>query len=55
MALGIFLCLWGLYVTWLILRKPEALAVDQNHVSWKHMYLMLMAAQIGLALAYWGI
>lgn len=54
-ALGIFLCLWGLYVTGLILRSPEALAVDQNHVSWKHMYLMLMAAQIGLALAYWGV
>lgn len=52
--LGLFLFLWGVYVTWLILRKPEALAVDQNHPSWKHMYLMLMTAQIGLALAYWG-
>ena len=55
LGLGIFLSLWGLYVTWLILRKPEALAVDKNHVSWKHMYLMLMTAQIGVALAYWRI
>ena len=53
-GLGVFLFLWGLYVTWLILRKPEALAVDKNHVSWKHMYLMLMAAQLGVAFAYWG-
>lgn len=53
--LGVALSLWGGYVTWLILRKPEALAVDRNHVSWKHMYLILMAAQLGLALAYWGI
>jgi len=54
-GLGLFLFIWGGYVTWLILRKPEALAVDQNHVSWKHMYLMLMAAQIGIAWAYWGL
>ena len=53
--LGISLSLWGCYVTWLILRKPEALAVDRNHVSWKHMYLMMMAAQAGLAWAYWGV
>lgn len=53
--LGIFLSLWGCYVTRLILRKPEALAVDRNHVSWKHMYLILMAAQAGLAWAYWGV
>ena len=53
--LGISLSLWGCYVTWLILRKPEALAVDRNHVSWKHMYLMMMAAQAGLAWAYWGL
>ncbi len=51
--LGIVLCLWGIYVTWLILRKPEALAVEKNHPSWRHMYLMLVAAQIGTALAYW--
>ncbi|MEA2693039.1 MAG: hypothetical protein QOJ16_2426, partial [Acidobacteriota bacterium] len=24
----------------------------ENHPSWKHMYLMMMAAQAGFALAY---
>ena len=51
--LGIALCVWGSYITWLILQKPEALAVEKNHPSWKQMYLMLVAAQIGTALAYW--
>ncbi len=55
LGLGLFLSAWGLYVTGLILQKPEALAVDKNHVSWKHMYLMLMTAQVGVALAYWGL
>ncbi len=55
LASGIVLSAWGAYTAWLILRKPEALAIDQNHVSWKHMYLMLMAAQIGTAASYWGI
>jgi 4-hydroxybenzoate polyprenyltransferase len=51
-ALGIGLCLWGIYVCRLILKRPEELAEVENHVSWKHMYLMMMAAQIGFAVAY---
>lgn len=51
-ALGGLLAAWGLYVCWLILKKPEELAEVENHISWKHMYLMMMAAQIGFALAY---
>lgn len=51
-ALAALLSAWGVYIDWLILRKPEALATEANHVSWKHMYLMLIAAQVGLALAY---
>ncbi len=51
-ALGIALCLWGIYVCRLILKRPEELAEVENHVSWKHMYLMMMAAQIGFAVAY---
>ena len=54
-VLGIVLSVWGVYVTWLILRKPESLAVEKNHPSWKHMYLMLVVAQLGTALAYWRI
>ncbi|MFQ5767797.1 MAG: UbiA family prenyltransferase [Acidobacteriota bacterium] len=46
------LALWGIYVVYLILRDPEALARSENHPSWTHMYLMMMAAQLSFALAY---
>jgi 4-hydroxybenzoate polyprenyltransferase len=51
-ALGVLLTVWGCYTVWLILRDPDSLAKVENHPSWKHMYLMMMAAQIGFALAY---
>lgn len=51
-GLGLFLASWGVYVCYLILRRPESLAVDENHVSWKHMYLLMMAAQVGVAVGY---
>ncbi len=51
-VLGFALALYGLYVAWLIVRKPEELATEANHVSWKHMYLLMMAAQAGFAAAY---
>ncbi len=50
--LGAVLTVWGAYVCWLILKRPEDLAEVENHVSWKHMYLMMMAAQFGFAAAY---
>jgi len=39
-------------VLYLMLRRPEELAVEANHVSWAHMYRMMFVAQIGFALAY---
>lgn len=51
-GLGILLTLWGIYAVYLILKDPEELTKTENHPSWKHMYLMLMGAQVGLALAY---
>ena len=51
-ALGMFMTLYGLYVCYLMLRRPEELAVEENHVSWAHMYRMMFVAQIGFALAY---
>jgi 4-hydroxybenzoate polyprenyltransferase len=51
-ALGIFMTLYGAYVCYLMLRRPEELAVEENHVSWAHMYRMMFVAQIGFALAY---
>ncbi len=51
-ALGVGLTLWGSYTVYLLLRDPEELTRTENHPSWRHMYLMMMAAQIGFALAY---
>lgn len=43
---------YGAYVCYLMLRRPEELAVEENHVSWAHMYRMMFVAQVGFALAY---
>jgi 4-hydroxybenzoate polyprenyltransferase len=51
-ALGVVMTLYGVYVCYLMLRRPEELAVEENHVSWAHMYRMMFVAQIGFALAY---
>ena len=51
-GLGILMALYGLYVCYLMLKRPEDLAVEENHVSWAHMYRMMFVAQIGFAVAY---
>jgi 4-hydroxybenzoate polyprenyltransferase len=51
-ALGLFMTTYGLYVCYLMLRRPEELAVEENHVSWAHMYRMMFVAQMGFAVAY---
>ncbi|MEZ5320019.1 MAG: UbiA family prenyltransferase [Vicinamibacterales bacterium] len=51
-ALGAVMTAYGLYVCSLMLKRPEDLAVEANHVSWAHMYRMMFVAQIGFALAY---
>jgi hypothetical protein len=43
---------YGVYVCYLMLRRPEELAVEENHVSWAHMYRMMFVAQVGFAVAY---
>jgi 4-hydroxybenzoate polyprenyltransferase len=50
--LGCLMTAYGVYVCYLMLRRPEELAVEENHVSWAHMYRMMFVAQIGFALAY---
>ncbi len=50
--LGAGLAVWGAWVVWLILRRPEELATVENHVSWQHMYLMMFVTQVGFAVAY---
>lgn len=51
-ALGIFMAAYGMYVCYLMLRRPDDLATTENHVSWAHMYRMMFVLQIGFALAY---
>ena len=51
-GLGVLLTAWGLYTVALILKDPEELTRSENHPSWKHMYMMMMFAQVGLAAAY---
>jgi 4-hydroxybenzoate polyprenyltransferase len=43
---------YGIYTVYLLVRRPEELAFTENHPSWTHMYLMMMVAQVGFALAY---
>jgi 4-hydroxybenzoate polyprenyltransferase len=50
--LSLFMTCYGVYVCYLMLRRPEDLAVEENHVSWAHMYRMMFVAQVGFALAY---
>jgi len=40
-GLGAFMTGYGLYVCYLMLRRPDELAVEENHVSWAHMYRMM--------------
>jgi 4-hydroxybenzoate polyprenyltransferase len=51
-ALAAGMTLYGVYVCYLMLRRPEELAIDANHVSWAHMYRMMFVAQVGFAVAY---
>jgi 4-hydroxybenzoate polyprenyltransferase len=51
-TLSLVMTAYGIYVCYLMLRRPEDLAVEENHVSWAHMYRMMFVAQVGFALAY---
>jgi 4-hydroxybenzoate polyprenyltransferase len=51
-ALSAVMTGYGVYVCYLMLRRPEDLAVEENHVSWAHMYRMMFVAQVGFAAAY---
>lgn len=50
--LSVFFACWGSFIVFLLHKESLTLAIDSNHISWKHMYLMLISAQIGIALAY---
>jgi len=50
--LGLGLAGWGFSAARLLLRNPAELARTENHPAWTQMYLLMMFAQIGFALAY---
>ncbi len=50
--LGFGLALWGAYTVYLVLRDPEELARTENHPSWRQMYMMIFALQIGFMVSY---
>lgn len=50
---GGVLMIWGLYVVYLILRRPDELGRIENHPSWLHMYLLMLAQQGAVIGAYW--
>ncbi len=52
LLLSAVLTAYGAYVCYLMLRRPEDLAIEENHVSWAHMYRMMFVAQVGFAAAY---
>jgi len=52
LLLGLGLCAYGAFIAYLILRRPEELATESNHVSWKHMYLLMLVAQVSFAVLY---
>jgi len=49
---GFTLAAWGAYTVYLIVRNPDELTSTENHPSWRHMYLMMMFAQVAFAVAY---
>jgi 4-hydroxybenzoate polyprenyltransferase len=50
--LGGLLIAYGAFIGYLLVRRPEELATERNHISWKHMYLEMMVAQVGFAVVY---
>ena len=51
LVLGVALAAWGVYATYLAVRDPASLT-RENHPSWRHMYLIMFALQIGFAVAF---
>ncbi|MBN2482697.1 MAG: UbiA family prenyltransferase [Candidatus Omnitrophica bacterium] len=48
----LLLSVWGRYVVYLIRKYPCRVAGNENHISWWHMYCILITGHIGLSIAY---
>jgi 4-hydroxybenzoate polyprenyltransferase len=51
-SLGVALAAWGAGIVRMLLRDPDALTTEKTHPSWKHMYLLMVGAQVGVAAAF---
>jgi 4-hydroxybenzoate polyprenyltransferase len=51
--LGLALAGWGAWIVRLLLRDPDALTTAKTHPSWVHMYLLVVVAQVAVALGFW--
>ena len=51
-ALVAVLTAYGLYVAHVMWTRPKQFSLEGNHVSWAHMYRMMMLAQVGLVVCY---
>ncbi|RJQ30831.1 MAG: hypothetical protein C4562_07335 [Actinobacteria bacterium] len=51
-VLGLILCFWGFFIGFMLTNNPERLAREQNHPSWKHMYLLMITAYLGITASY---
>lgn len=52
LLLSVLLAGYGLFIAGLMWKRPTEFSTDGNHVSWVHMYRMMMFAQIGLVACY---
>jgi 4-hydroxybenzoate polyprenyltransferase len=50
--LVLVLALYGVYIAKIMWTRPEDYSLEGNHVSWVHMYRMMMLAQVGLIVCY---
>lgn len=50
--LAIIISLYGLFVSYLMLKEPEKLNLPEKHSAWTHMYIMMMISQLGLMVVY---
>lgn len=51
-VLGVGLAAYGWWIRGLLVKDPEALGRGGNHPAWRHMYLLMMVAQVGSAAVY---
>ena len=49
--MGMALAGYGVYIAH-SMRNLSALSIEGNHPAWKHMYIMMMAGQIGIVICY---